>query len=177
MGRVEAEGEEGKVSKPSSGTDPLKEKHFRIFYGDTGFGYDAIFGEYLRGAKTIEVEDPYIRSQHQVQNFIRFCELVVKTGETETIVLLTSAEDPSQQKEAQERFDSLKESLANVNIGLEYKFKDNLHDREIRLSNGWRVKIGRGLDIHQKPESWFVIGANDLNLRPCLETMVDVFRG
>ena len=161
---------------PEPGLDTLQEKHFRIFYGDTGFGYDAIFGDYLRGAKTIEIEDPFIRSQHQIQNFIRFCELAVKTGDAERITLITSAEDPSQQKEAQERFDSLKESLANVSVGLDCKFKENLHDREIRLSNGWRVKIGRGLDIYQRPESWFVIGANDLSLRPCLETMVDIFR-
>lgn len=154
----------------------LKEKHFRIFYGDTGFGYEAIFGDYLHGAKTIEVEDPYIRSQHQIQNFVRFCELVVKTGETEKITLLTGLDDPAQKAEVQEELNSLKESLANVNIGFDYKFKENIHDREIRLSTGWRIKIGRGLDIYQKPESWFVIGANDLSLRPCLETMVDIFK-
>jgi hypothetical protein len=39
-----------------------------------------------------------------------------------------------------------------------------------------RIKIGRGLDIYQPPENWFVIGAKDLELRSCLETMVDVFR-
>lgn len=155
---------------------PLKEKHFRIFYGDTGFGYDTIFGEYLKGAKRIEVEDPYIRNQHQVQNFIRFCELVARTGEAEKIVLTTGSDDPNQKQEAQERLESLKESLANLNVGLEFSFDEKIHDREIRLSNGWRIKIGRGLDFYQKPESWFVVGANDLNLRPCVETMVDIFR-
>jgi ATP-dependent Lon protease len=154
----------------------LKEKHFRIFYGDTGFGYDSIFGNYLRGAKSIEVEDPFIRSQHQIQNFIRFCELLVKIGDAEKITLITGSDDPSQKKEAQERFESLRESLANVNVGFELKFADKIHDREIRLSSGWRIKIGRGLDMYQKPESWFVLGANDLNLRPCLETMVDIFK-
>jgi hypothetical protein len=141
-----------------------------------GFGYDSIFGAYLQGAKIIEVEDPYIRSQHQVQNFIRFCELIVKTGDTEKITLLTGFDDPAQKKEIQERFDSLKDSLANVNIGFDYQFKETIHDREIRLSTGWRIKLGRGLDIYQRPESWFIIGANDLALRPCLETMVDIFK-
>ena len=50
-----------------------------------------------------------------------------------------------------------------------------LHDREIRLSSGWTVKIGRGFDIYQRPDDWLNIGANDLDLRPCLETTVDVF--
>ena len=49
-----------------------------------------------------------------------------------------------------------------------------LHDREVRLSNGWVIKIGRGFDIYQKPEDWLHVGSNDLELRPCLETNVDV---
>ena len=55
-------------------------------------------------------------------------------------------------------------------------FSDTLHDRTIRLDNGWVVKIGRGLDFYQKPQSWFELGSNDLALRRCLETMVDIFR-
>lgn len=51
----------------------------------------------------------------------------------------------------------------------------NLHDREIRIDNGWHIKIGRGLDFYQKPSSWFEVGANDLTLRKCLETKVDIF--
>ena len=53
----------------------------------------------------------------------------------------------------------------------------SLHDREIRLDNGWVIKIGRGLDFYQPPKSWFDVGANDLSLRPCLETKVDIYRG
>ena len=39
-----------------------KERHYRIHYGATGFGYDTIFGDYLPGAEEIVVEDPYIRA-------------------------------------------------------------------------------------------------------------------
>ena len=31
---------------------------------------------------------------------------------------------------------------------LEVKLNPNLHDREIRLDNGWIIKIGRGLDFY-----------------------------
>jgi ATP-dependent Lon protease len=31
------------------------------------------------------------------------------------------------------------------------KLNPNIHDREIRLDNGWIIKIGRGLDFYQKP--------------------------
>ena len=47
---------------------------------------------------------------------------------------------------------------------------------QTRLSNGWTIKIGRGFDIYQRPDDWLQVGANDLDLRPCLETNVDVTR-
>jgi ATP-dependent Lon protease len=59
---------------------------------------------------------------------------------------------------------------------LEIKENSALHDREIRLSNGWAIKIGRGFDIYQRPDEWFQIGANDLDLRQCLETNVDIIK-
>ncbi len=51
-----------------------------------------------------------------------------------------------------------------------------MHDREIRIDNGWTIKIGRGLDFYQKPGSWFEIGVSDLSLRKCLKTKVDIFK-
>jgi ATP-dependent Lon protease len=44
------------------------------------------------------------------------------------------------------------------------------------LDNGWVIKIGRGLDFYQRPTSWFEVGANDLSLRKCLETKVDIYQ-
>lgn len=63
-----------------------------------------------------------------------------------------------------------------MDVVLDIDLNPNMHDREIRIDNGWIIKIGRGLDYYQKPISWFSIGANDLNLRPCLETKVDIFQ-
>lgn len=37
------------------------------------------------------------------------------------------------------------------------------------------IKIGRGLDYFKAPDGKFVLGACDLELRPCLETTVDIF--
>ena len=69
-----------------------------------------------------------------------------------------------------------KQSLLEADVILDVEQNPNLHDREIRIDNGWVVKIGRGLDLYQKPDNWFAIGANDLSLRKCLETKVDIFR-
>jgi ATP-dependent Lon protease len=69
------------------------------------------------------------------------------------------------------------EDLKEHDITLEFTFDPNLHDRRIRLDNGWVIKIGRGFDIYQRidrPRSG--LGMNDFDLRPCLETSVDIFQ-
>ncbi len=154
----------------------LKEKHFTILYGDTGHSYESIIGPYLLGAKTIVIEDPYIRLQHQIQNFVRFCETILKTASVKKISLITGYDDNTQLTDIAEKLEELKQSLLELDVELEVKLNPNMHDREIRLDNGWVIKIGRGLDFYQKPGGWFEVGANDLSLRKCLETKVDIFR-
>lgn len=153
-----------------------KEQHFTIMYGATGYSYESIVGPYLAGAKTVLVEDPYIRLQHQIQNFVRFCETVLRSGAVKKITLITGYSDTAQAAEMAEKLEELKQSLLELDVELEVKLNQNMHDREIRLDNGWVIKIGRGLDFYQKPDGWFAVGANDMNLRKCLETKVDIFR-
>ena len=156
--------------------DELVERHFTIMYGDVGHSYESIIGPYLRGAKTVVIEDPYIRLQHQIQNFVRFCECVIKGRALKKINLITGYDDNTQLADIAEKLDELKQSLLEMDVELEVKLNPNIHDREIRLDNGWIIKIGRGLDFYQKPSGWFEVGANDLSLRKCLETKVDIFR-
>jgi ATP-dependent Lon protease len=156
--------------------DELVEKHFTIMYGDVGHSYESIVGPYLRGAKTLVIEDPYIRLQHQIQNFVRFCECVLKAGTVKKINLITGYDDNTQLADIAEKLEELKQSLLEMDVELEVKLNPNMHDREIRLDNGWVIKIGRGLDFYQKPGGWFEVGANDFSLRKCLETKVDIFK-
>ena len=152
------------------------ESHFTIHYGAVGFSYESIMDQYLVGAKSIEIEDPYIRATHQIQNFVRFCEAIVKYPNIKTIRLITSFDESTDIKDMSEKLDEVKQSLLELDIDLKLKVNENLHDREIRIYNGWIIKIGRGLDFYQKPDSWFGIGTNDLSLRKCLETKVDIFK-
>ena len=154
----------------------LKEQHFTILYGDSGYSYDSIMGHYLQGAKSVTIEDPYIRMQHQIQNFVRFCETILKATTIKKICLITGYDDKTQLTEIAEKMEELKQSLLELDVELEVKLNPNIHDREIRIDNGWTVKIGRGLDFYQKPGGWFEVGANDMSLRKCLETKVDIFR-
>jgi ATP-dependent Lon protease len=160
----------------SSSQPEAREQHFTIMYGDTGHSYESIIGPYLFGAKAVVIEDPYIRLQHQIQNFVRFCETVVKAGSIKKIDLVTGFDDNTQLAEIHEKLSDLKQSLLEIDILLEVTLNPNLHDREIRIDNGWVIKIGRGLDFYQRPSNWFEIGTNDLSLRKCLETKVDIFK-
>ncbi|MEJ5200861.1 MAG: BREX system Lon protease-like protein BrxL [Anaerolineales bacterium] len=165
-------GDEQQVTR----TAELKEKHFTIFYGDVGYDYETIIGPYLFGAKAVEVEDPYIRLPHQIQNFVRLCEALVKLSAVKRIELTTGYDDDTQKQEIEQKLGDLKQSLLESDVVLDVDFNPNLHDREIRIDNGWVVKIGRGLDFYQKPISWYELGTNDLSLRKCLETKVDIFK-
>ena len=154
----------------------LNEQHFTIFYGETGHSYESLVAPYLQGARGVVVEDPYIRMAHQIQNFVRFCEAVVKVDTVKHIRLITSYDGSTPLADVQDKLAELKQSLLDLDVVLEVDLNPNLHDREIRIDNGWVIKIGRGLDFYQKPTGWFEIGANDLSLRRCLETKVDIFR-
>jgi ATP-dependent Lon protease len=165
------------VPAPAAGAPEfLTERHYTIAYGDTGHSYDTIFTPYLPGTKSVVVEDPYIRLPHQVANFVRFCETVVKAATVRTVTLITSYDQQTDMAGLQEKLDELKQSLLEYDVDLKVRLNEKMHDREVRLDNGWTIKIGRGLDFYQKPEGWFAVGATDLSLRRCLETKVDVFR-
>ncbi|EFN68295.1 MIT domain-containing protein 1 [Camponotus floridanus] len=147
----------------------------KIENGSTGHGYASVFGRFLDGTVThINIEDPYIRAFHQCQNLVRLCELAIqKCCALSRISLLTTYEAEESNQIA--RLAELKESLASRKVSFDFSFSETLHDRQITLSNGWVIKIGRGLDYFKAPEGKFVLGSCDLELRPCLETTVDIF--
>ena len=159
-----------------AGQEELRERHFTIHYGDTGYSYQSLFGAYLAGAKTLTIEDPYIRKDYQLRNLIQVCELAVQAGTIKKIELITGADHDYQRQEIEPKFKALAESLADSGVEFTFRFDEKLHDRELRTDTGWHIQIGRGLDIYQKPDSWLQIGASNLDLRPCMETKVSILR-
>ena len=86
-------------------------------------------------------------------------------------------EQSATNNQQESRFEEIKVALAKLEIAFLVKYNSALHDREITLSNGWIIKIGRGLDYFQRPEQGgrFCMGMHDFDLRPCLATTVDIF--
>jgi len=157
-------------------TDEPQEQRYTIYYGEKGYSYEKIFGPYLQGVKKIKIEDPYIRMPHQIQNLVRFCEMIVRDSRANEIHLVTGFDLEFQKESISEKLSLLQASLADHGIKFTFAFSDTIHDREIVFDNGWNFSIGRGLELYQKPEDWYSIGSVDLDLRPCLETKVHIFK-
>ncbi|XP_045406169.1 MIT domain-containing protein 1 isoform X2 [Lemur catta] len=152
-------------------------KQIKIEENATGFSYESLFQEYLNETVTeVWIEDPYIRNTHQLYNFLRFCEMLIKRPcKVKTIHLLTCLDKGSKKEYQISSLEEIKESLSNHGVLLELEYSSSIHDREIRFNNGWMIKIGRGLDYFKKPQGNFYLGYCDFDLRPCHETTVDIF--
>uniref|UniRef100_T1JIL1 U1-type domain-containing protein n=1 Tax=Strigamia maritima TaxID=126957 RepID=T1JIL1_STRMM len=138
-------------------------------------GYEKVFGRFLdEFVVVVEIEDPYIRNIHQICNFVRCCELLVKRCKRLEEIHLITTENTNSSDGAKLHLEKLTASLLARNIKLDISYSTSLHDREIRLDNGWVIKIGRGLDYFKSAEK-FSLGYFDFDLRPCLETTVNVF--
>ena len=158
----------------------LKEKTVDVQYGDTGYGYDDLFAEYLKGASIVMLEEPYLTHGFQMNNLVRFVELLVKIGDCKVFRLVTKpGETPEESTLISDSLQRLKNTLDDmddVSMTFEYEFDENSHDRYIRTSNNWDITLGRGLHFYQNlnpnkdSRNFFQMGTYDLSLRPCLKT-------
>ncbi|XP_067842345.1 MIT domain-containing protein 1 isoform X2 [Heptranchias perlo] len=120
----------------------------------TGFSYEKLFKPYLDQFVTeVWVEDPYVRHVHQLYNFLRFCEMLLKGPcKVKTIHLMTSLDDSGGKLQQTGGLEEIKQSLQSYGVTLEMNYSSTIHDREIRFNNGWMIKIGRGLDYFKKTQ-------------------------
>ncbi|XP_028447385.1 MIT domain-containing protein 1 isoform X1 [Perca flavescens] len=169
--------EQIKVNVNQMKEDGKYHEQIRIAEDATGYSYESLFKPYVSSLLTeVWVQDPYIRHTHQLYNFLRYCEMLLKAPcKVKKIHLLTSQDeaDSSQQSSA---LAGLKESLSAQGVTLDLQYSSTIHDREIRFDNGWIIKIGRGLDYFKKPKGRFSIGYCDYDLRQCQETNVHIFQ-
>ena len=167
------------VSAPEILENEPKEKTIDVQYGDTGYGYDDLFTEYLKGASIVMLEEPYLAHGFQMINLVRFVELLVKVGDCKVFRLVTKpGETPEESAIISDSLQKLKNTLDDmdeVNMTFEYEFDENSHDRYIRTSNDWDITLGRGLHFYQNmnpnrdSKNFFQMGTYDLSLRPCLK--------
>ena len=162
-----------KDQKLSAGqTQRRHERTIEIPEDSTGFSYDTLFHAYIQTAARVVIRDPYVRRPHQIHNLVRFCELCIH-HQIKQIELVTGQDSPPGDQAA--NLEELRKSLAAAGIAFSYTFDSALHDRDVSFSNGWIVRLGRGLDMYKRCEGSFVLGVHDMALRKTYATNVDVW--
>jgi ATP-dependent Lon protease len=134
--------------------EALFEGHREFQENQRGVTYETLLLPYLRGAVEVTVTDPYIRQFHQVRNLMELLETIAATKDPADVVkvLLVTAENTDGPEKLQKQLEFLvrvKEAVAVAGISLDVQFSSAIHDRSIVANNGWRINLGRGLDIFQ----------------------------
>ncbi|WP_020534915.1 BREX system Lon protease-like protein BrxL [Lewinella cohaerens] len=147
----------------------LKEGQTIIMDNQTGVSYDQLFGPYLKGAESIKLIDPYVRLPYQLRNFMEFARLIAqsKDASDEVALHLVTNNNEDYLENAKSAFQQMADSLDPLGIRFTYEFDNDIHDRSILLDNGWKILMGRGLDIFQKTGGWFDIAEYDQERRQC----------
>ena len=147
-------------------------KTIHIKEGEIGHSYQTLFSQYLKGAKSIQVVDPYVRLEYQIRNLIAFIGIIDTSSNAVQLNLTTSAEDAYQEREISKKLDEIKANVTKHGVILTYDFSVTVHRRGIELDNGWKIIIDRGLDIFQKPDSKYELSEVDQTKKKCRETEI-----
>jgi ATP-dependent Lon protease len=133
----------------------LKSGHREIQENQRGISYANLFGAYLRGASVITIQDPFLRLFHQLRNLSELLELIVvsKQPEEEISVRVVTGQDEESAEKQVEDLHRIAEYVRPYGIDLEWTFDDTIHDRSINTDTGWKIVLGRGLDIYQRFDS------------------------
>jgi len=135
----------------------------------TGISYKSLFGDFLEGATEINIIDPYVRLPYQLRNFMELCQLIAtsKKEDEEVKIHLVTNNNEDYVENARDAFRDMADSLEPLGIFLNFEFDENIHDRSMELNNGWKILLGRGLDIWQKTSGWYDIAEYYQEKRLC----------
>lgn len=135
-----------------------------------GVSYTKLFGPYLRNVHRVELTDPFVRLPYQIDNLIEFINTVRQSvADPEGLEIhLSTANDDEHRPDVIDIFDAITDDLAPRGIEFTYDF-DAVHDRFIHLDNGWKINLGRGLDIFDKVERFSIdrISQEDRRCKAC----------
>ena len=147
-------------ARPPSNAVPvefvLKEQHLVFHENQRGLSFDKLFGPYLVSAKRIIITDPYLRMFHQLRNLMELLETVSKlqSAGDEVAVHVVTVEDEFNGERQTESLQKIAEACASVGIQFTWAYDTSgaKHDRDITTDTGWKIVLGRGLDVFQRFE-------------------------
>ncbi|MCB9352079.1 MAG: BREX system Lon protease-like protein BrxL [Lewinellaceae bacterium] len=177
--KANREKEESGEDGPESTASSVKlQPHQTILYDNqTGVSYKKLFADYLEGATEITLQDPYIRLPYQFKNLLEFCIMLAnnKDPEDEMHLEVISWNTQEHMSSSIAAFEEFQESVSDLGIHLTFLMED-VHDRYILADNGWKITLGRGLDIFEKNEGRFNAAELDQNRRRCKACEVTYLR-
>ena len=141
-------------SKITGRSEPLFEGHKEFQENQRGVSFDLLFGPYLLGATEITITDPYIRRFHQARNLMELVEGIAasKDPADEVVVKLITSKEGESEELARKQIELLakvRQGAAAGGVAFDVTFDDLIHDRSIDTDTGWKILLGRGLDIFQ----------------------------
>lgn len=166
-----------KKAKSGKKEEQIKVDQIILKKGQTGISYENLFFPYLKGAENIVIQDPYIRLQNQFKNLLEFCVMLANNKDSEKILNLKVISWNTSEFLPQSKlnFEDFSSTIRELGIELKYSF-ENHHDRFIEADNGWKIILGRGLDIFEKPEGRYYAGEVDQLWRKCKACEVTFLR-
>lgn len=148
---------------------PLFEGHREFQENQRGVSYETLLMPYLHGATDITIVDPYIRLPHQGRNLVDLLALLAAAKDPADGIAVTLVTKEDRGEYAQQHLLMLKDiqdSAATVGIQFTVNWDETIHDRSIRTDHGWKLLLGRGLDIFQKGSgSQFDLGSRRQEFR------------
>lgn len=148
----------------------LAEGHRDFTAGQKGVSYETLLLPYLRGASKITITDPYIRMPHQGRNLADLLSLLAaaKDDADEIDTVLVTTEEPKAEFKQRQllMLKDIKDASDAAGVRLAVRLDDTIHDRRIETNHGWRIDLGKGLDIWQRSsDNPFDFGRNRQEFR------------
>lgn len=147
-------------AEPSATVQPSDERAPQLFEGhrefqenQRGVSYEALLLPYLRGASEITIVDPYIRLPHQGRNLVDLLALLAASKDPAdeiTVTLVTKEVRGEYEQQHLLMLKDIQDGAATAGIQFTVTWDETIHDRSIRTDHGWKLLLGRGLDIFQK---------------------------
>ncbi|MBG6184705.1 ATP-dependent Lon protease [Arthrobacter sp. CAN_A214] len=134
--------------------DLLFEGHREFQENQRGVSFETLLAPYLHGATQITIIDPYIRQFHQTRNLMELIECIAVTKEAadEVDIKLITSENTEGEDKLRKQYELLLKLQQGASVGginVDVNFDGSIHDRSILTDTGWRILLGRGLDIFQ----------------------------
>jgi ATP-dependent Lon protease len=168
---VEVQEESAEESKETVFVKPkldLKAHQIILKDNQTGISYKKLFANYLKGAENITIQDPYIRMYYQFKNLLEFCIMLGNNKDPEDQINLEVVTWNNEEylEDSKATFEELAQNVDSIGINLTVRFEHH-HDRFIAADNGWKITLGRGLDLFEKIEERFSVADMDQTKRKC----------